>query len=85
MKGKFGGHILSTIARDENENIFPIALGVVEQENKDYWVWFLLTFAYEIGMPNKLNLVFISDRHKVIQFTCFLRFLFVLNHYISAF
>ena len=38
LKGKFGGHILSATTRDENDNIFPIALGVVEQENKDSWV-----------------------------------------------
>ena len=41
LKGKFGGHILSSIARDGNDNIFPVALHVVEQENKDSWVWFL--------------------------------------------
>ena len=38
LKGKFGGHILSATARDRNDSIFPIALGVVEQENKDSWV-----------------------------------------------
>ena len=67
LKGKFGGHILSAITRDGNENIFLVALGVVEQENKDSWVWFLQTFVEDIGRPNKLNLVFISDRQKVIQ------------------
>ena len=85
LKGKFGGHILSAIARDGNDNIFPIVLGVVEQENKDSWVWFLQTFADDIRRPDELNLVFISDRQKVIQFTFFLGLLFVLNHYISAF
>ena len=85
LKGKFGGHILSATARDENDNIFPIALCVVKQGNKDSCVWFLQTFADDIRRPNELNQVFISDRQKVIQFTCFLRFLFVFNHYISAF
>ena len=66
MKGKFGRHILSTTARDGNDNIFLVALGVVEQENKDSWVWFLQTFVDEIGRPDELNLVFISDRQKVI-------------------
>ena len=86
MKGKFGGHILSTTARDENDNIFLVVLGVVEQENKDFWVWFLQTFAKDIRRLDELNLVFISDRQKVIQqFTCFLILLFVLNHYIFVF
>ncbi|XP_075674891.1 uncharacterized protein LOC142644096 [Castanea sativa] len=64
LKGKFGGHILSATARDENDNIFPVALGVVEQENKDTWVWFLQTFANDIGRPDELTLVFISNRQK---------------------
>ena len=38
LKGKFGRHILLATTRDENDNIFPVALGVVEQENKDSWV-----------------------------------------------
>ena len=41
LKGKFGGHILLATARDGNDNIVPTALGVVEQENNDSWVWFL--------------------------------------------
>ena len=41
LKGRFGGQILSAIARDANDNIFPVAFAVVEQENKNSWVWFL--------------------------------------------
>ena len=67
LKGQFGGYILSATARDENNNIFPVALGVVKQENKDSWVCFLQTFANDIGRPDELNLVFILDRQKVIQ------------------
>ena len=37
-KGDLGGQILVAIARDSNDNIFPIAFAVVEQENKDSWV-----------------------------------------------
>ena len=35
LKDKFGGHILSATARNGNNNIFPVTLSVVEQENKD--------------------------------------------------
>ena len=35
LKSKFGGHILSETARNGNNNIFPVTLSVVEQENKD--------------------------------------------------
>ena len=85
LKGKFGGHILLATIRDGNDNIFLVVLAVVEQENKDYWGWFLQIFADDIGRPDELNLEFILERQKVIQFTCFLRFLFVLSHYIFAF
>ena len=83
--GKFGGQILSTTSRNGNDNIFPVALGVVEQENKDSWVWFLQIFADDIRRPDELNLVFILDAKKIIQFTCLLRYLFVFSHYIFAF
>ena len=65
LKGRFGGQILSTIARDANDNIFTVSFVVVEQKNKDSWVWFLQQFSEDIGNPEQLNLVFISDRQKV--------------------
>ena len=67
MKGRFGGQLLSATAKDRNDNIFPVAMVVVEQENKDSWTWFLEQFADDIGRPDKLNLVFISDRQKVLS------------------
>ena len=53
--------------KDENDNIFLVAMAVVEQENNDSWIWFLEQFADDIGRPKKLNLVFISDRQKVLS------------------
>ena len=61
LKGRFGGQLLFVIAKDGNDNIFPVAMVVVEQENKDSWIWFLKQFANDIGRPKELNLVFISD------------------------
>ena len=37
LKGRFGGQLLSATANDGNDNIFPVAMVVVEQENKDSW------------------------------------------------
>ena len=62
LKGRFGGQLLSATAKDGNDNIFLVAMAVVEQENKDSWTWFLEQFANDIGRPEELNLVFISDR-----------------------
>ena len=67
LKGRFGGQLLSATANDGNDNIFPVAMAVVEQENKDSWTWFLEQFADDIGRPEELNLVFISDRQNVLS------------------
>ena len=60
MKGRFGGQLLFAITKDGNYNIFSVAMAVVEQENKDNWIWFL-------ERPKELNLVFISDRQRVLS------------------
>ena len=49
LKGRFEGQILAVTARDANDNIFLVAFAVVEQENKDSWVWFLQQFSDGIG------------------------------------
>ena len=85
FKGQVWWTYISVTTKDGNDNIFLVTLAVVEQENKNSWVWFLQTFVDDIGRPNELNLVFISNLQKVIQFTYILRSLFVLSHYISAF
>ncbi|XP_050263959.1 uncharacterized protein LOC126708197 [Quercus robur] len=64
IKHRFGGQILSATAKDANDNIFPVAMAVVEQETRESWIWFLEIFADDIGRPEELQLVFISDRQK---------------------
>ena len=67
LKGRFGGQLLFATSKDENDIIFLVAIAMVEQENNDSWIWFLEQFADDIGRPKKLNLVFISDRQKVLS------------------
>ena len=67
LKGRFGRQLLSAIAKDGNDNIFPVAMVVVEQQNKDSWTWFLEQFTDDIGRPEELNLVFISNRQTVLS------------------
>ena len=66
FKGQGWWTYISVTTKDGNGKIFPVALAVVEQENKNYWVWFLQTFVDDIGRPDELNLVFISNWQKVI-------------------
>ena len=68
IKHRFGGQILFATAKDAHDNIFPIAMAIVEQEIRESWIWFLEIFAEDIGRPEELKLVFISDRQKVCKF-----------------
>nr|CAD1830429.1 unnamed protein product [Ananas comosus var. bracteatus] len=45
LKGSFGGQLISAIGRDGNNQMFPIAVAVVEAELKDSWNWFFNKFA----------------------------------------
>ncbi|XP_014503139.1 uncharacterized protein LOC106763464 [Vigna radiata var. radiata] len=49
LKGKYGGELLTTVGRDANEQILPIAYAVVEVENKDSWTWFLDLLIGDLG------------------------------------
>ena len=49
LKERFGGQILAATTRDANDKIFLVAFALVEQENKDSWVWFLQQFSDGIG------------------------------------
>ncbi|XP_030925924.1 uncharacterized protein LOC115952789 [Quercus lobata] len=53
LKGRFGGQILSAIARNANDNIFPVAFAVVEQENKDSW-----------GLIPAIEMLFLTCEHR---------------------
>ena len=72
MKGRFGGQLLPATTKDGNDNIFPMAMAMVEQENNDNWIWFLEQFADDIGKPKELNLVFISDKQRVLSSSSYL-------------
>ncbi|KAK3010124.1 hypothetical protein RJ639_010723 [Escallonia herrerae] len=62
LKGLYGGHLLSVVARDGNDNMFPVVVAVVEAETRDSWSWFLTELIDDLGGSE--SLVFISDRQK---------------------
>ncbi|KAL0446004.1 UNVERIFIED_CONTAM: hypothetical protein Slati_1728300 [Sesamum latifolium] len=41
LKTCYGGQMLVAVGRDENDNMFPIAMAVVQVENRENWTWFL--------------------------------------------
>ena len=53
------------VGRDGNENMFPLAIAVVDIEEKVSWKWFINLLFEEFGSPSETGWVFISDQQKV--------------------
>ncbi|XP_059435360.1 uncharacterized protein LOC132168246 [Corylus avellana] len=67
LKGTYKGQLLSAISTDDNNNMYPVALVVVEAKTKDSWIWFLETLVSDLGTPPAQGWTFISDRQKGLQ------------------
>ncbi|XP_031120262.1 uncharacterized protein LOC116023403 [Ipomoea triloba] len=69
------GEILIAVGRDANNQMYPIAWGIVEIENTDSWRWFLGQLKSDLGITNTCHWTLISDQQKglthVIK-SCFL-------------
>ncbi|XP_058211693.1 uncharacterized protein LOC131323870 [Rhododendron vialii] len=64
LKGPFGGHLMHAVARDANNQMFPLAFAVVEFETKASWTWFMGLLVNMIGDPEERGWCFVSDRQK---------------------
>ncbi|XP_022154803.1 uncharacterized protein LOC111021969 [Momordica charantia] len=64
LKGKYRGVLLTASSVDGNNQIYPLAFGVVDKESDESWTWFLERVKICIG--NVDGLVFVSDRHQTI-------------------
>ena len=53
----YAGQLLVAIGRDGDDNMFSIAIAVVEAGTKDSWSWFLSEFMSDIGSVEDM------DRH----------------------
>ncbi|KAL0375734.1 UNVERIFIED_CONTAM: hypothetical protein Scaly_0691000 [Sesamum calycinum] len=56
--------VASCCRRDGNDNMFPIAMAVVQVENRENWTWFLGELLDDIGGLGTSMWSFISDRQK---------------------
>ena len=66
LKGPYGGILLSAVALDANEKMFPLAIAIVEIENTESWRWFLMLLRDALGVDfESRRSVVISDRQKV--------------------
>ena len=66
LKSPYGGILLSAVALDANEKMFPLAIAIVEIENMENWCWFLMLLRDTLGVDfESRRSVVISDRQKV--------------------
>lgn len=63
LKTKYGGQLLIAVGRDPNDQYYPLAFAVVENETKESWRWFLTLLLQDIEEDRRW--VFISDQQKV--------------------
>nr|XP_025625100.1 uncharacterized protein LOC112717220 [Arachis hypogaea] len=64
LKGYFGGQLLTAVGQDANNQLFPIAYGVVDAETRKNWRFFLEELHTDIGDFNENGWVFMSDQQK---------------------
>jgi hypothetical protein len=66
FKGACQGELLCAIARDANNQMYPVAWAVVEQETGDTWEWFLGLLIKDLDINDSgAGWIFISDKQKV--------------------
>ncbi|XP_074378220.1 uncharacterized protein LOC141719744 [Apium graveolens] len=66
-RGNYGGVLLSAVALDGNNGIFPIAYGVVSVEDKENWSFFMWNLYNILKESNRKDWTIISDRQKGID------------------
>ncbi|XP_021743218.1 uncharacterized protein LOC110709314 [Chenopodium quinoa] len=64
LKGAYPGQILVAVAKDRNNNLFPLAWATVEAENKESWGWFLESLMEMFTHDQGAGLTIMSDGQK---------------------
>ena len=65
LKGPYGGQLMHAIGRDANNQMYHLAIAVVEAETKNSWSWFLKNLISVLGRPEERGWIIMSDRQKV--------------------
>ncbi|GKB35025.1 hypothetical protein Tco_0879967, partial [Tanacetum coccineum] len=64
LKGTIKRELLAAMGRDANNQMFPIGWAVVTVENKDNWLWFLVSLGDDLNLNRGATVTIISDGHK---------------------
>ncbi|KAL2932594.1 NAD kinase [Bienertia sinuspersici] len=67
LKGNYGGILLSAVSLDGNNEIFPVAVAVVDSENKTSWSWFFHHLKNILTETGREDWTIMSDRQKGID------------------
>ena len=65
LKGPYGGQLMHAVGRDANNQMYPLAVAVVEAESTSSWTWFMENLISVIGRHEEKGWCFMSDRQKV--------------------
>ena len=53
IKSTMGGQLMAAVGRDANNQMYPLAMALVESECKDSRGWFLDLLTDHIGLPSE--------------------------------
>ena len=71
LKGVCRGHLLATIAKDANRQMYPLAWAIVQVKCKETWKWFLKVLREDPQMGSRKGFVIMIDMQKVSNFCLF--------------
>ena len=66
LRGRYNGRFLVAVGYDAENQLLPLAFGIVEKESLENWGWFMRWLRYEVIRDNK-KICVISDRHLGIR------------------
>ncbi|CAI9295116.1 unnamed protein product [Lactuca saligna] len=64
MKGPYPGQVLSAMALDGNNGIYPLDYAVVESETLNSWTWFLSNLGDDLGLLPAIATLFPCAEHR---------------------
>ncbi|KAM3359771.1 hypothetical protein P3S68_019482 [Capsicum galapagoense] len=65
LNSKYHGILMIAVSKDENNNIFPLAFGIADSENNEFYNWFINQLRNTIGVCEQLFIL--SDFHPAIE------------------
>ncbi|XP_010551020.1 PREDICTED: uncharacterized protein LOC104821747 [Tarenaya hassleriana] len=65
LKSKYLGTLLTATSADGDDEVFPLAFGVVDSETDDNWRWFLLQL--KSALSGSCPITFVADRQKGLR------------------